>query len=68
MERSGIVPRAFLIQDYHLYPLPALLREKFPATPSLHFTHIPFPDAATLKLIPQNWRDTILHGRTRGMV
>lgn len=59
---SGITPRAFLIQDYHLYPLPALLRENFPDVPSLHFTHIPFPDSATLKLIPQSWRDSILHG------
>jgi trehalose-6-phosphate synthase len=59
---SGIKPRAFLIQDYHFYPLPALLRKVFPDTPSLHFTHIPFPDAATLKLIPQQWRETILRG------
>src|SRR5262245_21911063 len=35
---------AFLIQDYHLYPLAKLLRERFPDTPSLHFIHIPFPD------------------------
>jgi trehalose 6-phosphate synthase len=62
IKESGITPRAFLIQDYHLYPLPALLREIFPDVPSLHFTHIPFPDAATLKLIPQSWRDSILHG------
>lgn len=54
--------RAFLIQDYHLYPLPALLRERFPDTPSLHFVHIPFPDPALLKLIPKHWRDSILRG------
>ena len=59
---SGIKPRAFLIQDYHFYPLPALLRKVFPDAPILHFTHIPFPDAATLKLIPQQWRETILYG------
>jgi trehalose 6-phosphate synthase len=59
---SGIKPKAFLIQDYHFYPLPALLRKTFPESPSLHFTHIPFPDAATLKLIPQLWRDTLLKG------
>jgi len=59
---SGIKPRAFLIQDYHFYPLPGLLRQVFPDIPSLHFTHIPFPDAATLKLIPQSWREAILHG------
>jgi trehalose 6-phosphate synthase len=62
IRESGIKPRAFLIQDYHLYPLPELLRETFPDVPSLHFTHIPFPDSATLKLIPKTWRDTILHG------
>ena len=62
IQKSEIKPRAFLIQDYHLYPLPAMLREAFPSTPSLHFTHIPFPDSATLKLIPQSWRDTILYG------
>ena len=62
IQNSGIKPRAFLIQDYHLYPLPALLREIFPDVPSLHFTHIPFPDSATLKLIPKDWRDAILHG------
>jgi trehalose 6-phosphate synthase len=62
IETSGIEPRAFLLQDYHLYPLPKLLRDAFPDTPSLHFTHIPFPDSPTLKLIPQTWRNTILHG------
>jgi trehalose 6-phosphate synthase len=59
---SGIRPRAFLIQDYHFYPLPALLRQAFPNTPILHYTHIPFPGPATLKLIPRHWRDTILAG------
>src|SRR5262249_14169874 len=47
---SGIKPRAFLIQDYHFYVLPSLLREVFPNVPILHFTHIPFPDAAAFKL------------------
>jgi trehalose 6-phosphate synthase len=60
--RSGRRPRAFLIQDYHLYPLPLLLRGTFPDTPILHFTHIPFPDAAILRLIPEAWRQTILRG------
>ncbi len=59
---SNTPARAFLIQDYHLYPLPALLRERFPKTLSLHFTHIPFPDPPTLRLIPDNWRRVILGG------
>lgn len=53
---------AFLVQDYHLYPLPELLRAAFPGTPILHFTHIPFPDVPLMKLLPASWRETILRG------
>ena len=60
--RDGRRPRAFLIQDYHLYPLPGLLRGLFPDTPILHFTHIPFPDPPVMRLIPDPWRQTILRG------
>lgn len=59
---AGLAPRAFLVQDYHLYPLPALLRRHFPRTPVLHFTHIPFPGPPMLKLLPGGWRRTILTG------
>ncbi|MBM2811469.1 MAG: Trehalose-6-phosphate synthase [Chloroflexi bacterium] len=54
--------RAFLIQDYHLYPLPALLRPSFPDTPIAHFTHIPFPDPSLMRLLPGAWREAILNG------
>ena len=60
--RSVRAPRAFLIQDYHLYPLPNMLRGAFPDTPILHFTHIPFPDPPVLRLIPNRWRRIILEG------
>ncbi len=60
--RDGRQPGAFLIQDYHLYPLPALLRGNFPGARILHFTHIPFPDPPIFRLIPQRWRQTILQG------
>jgi trehalose 6-phosphate synthase len=60
--RSGRSPHALLIQDYHLYPLPGLLRGTFPDTPILHFTHIPFPDPPVLRLVPDPWRQTILRG------
>jgi trehalose 6-phosphate synthase len=60
--RSGRRPDAFLVQDYHLYPLPGLLRGMYPDTPILHFTHIPFPDPPVLRLIPDSWRQTILKG------
>ncbi len=55
-------PRAFLVQDYHLYPLPAFLRQLFPSTPILHFTHIPFPESSWLQLLPRAWREAILRG------
>ena len=55
-------PGAFLVQDYHLYPLPALLRRQTPNCPILHFTHIPFPEPSMLKLLPRSWRETILRG------
>jgi trehalose 6-phosphate synthase len=54
--------RAILTQDYHLYPLPSLLRADFPETPILHFTHIPFPEPSVMKLLPRSWRETILRG------
>ncbi|HWL87319.1 MAG TPA: trehalose-6-phosphate synthase [Polyangiaceae bacterium] len=57
-----VTPRAFLVQDYHLYPLPALLRRHFPNVPTLHFTHIPFPEPTVLRLLPRPWREAILHG------
>ncbi|HEY2595102.1 MAG TPA: trehalose-6-phosphate synthase, partial [Chloroflexota bacterium] len=60
--RSGRQPEAILVQDYHLYPLPGLLRGPYPDTPILHFTHIPFPDPPVLRLIPDPWRKTILRG------
>ena len=54
--------RVLLVQDYHLYPLPALLRSAFPGTPILHFTHIPFPEPSILRLLPATWRESILRG------
>lgn len=60
--RSTRKPDAFLVQDYHLYPLPGLLRQSFPDVPILHFTHIPFPDPPVLRLLPKEWRQTILKG------
>ncbi|MDB6156038.1 MAG: trehalose-6-phosphate synthase [Chthoniobacteraceae bacterium] len=61
--RATEIPvRAFLIQDYHLYPLAEMLRRHFPETPILHFIHIPFPEPAILKLLPKAWRETLLRG------
>lgn len=54
--------RAFLIHDYHLYPLSRMLRELYPRVPSLHFVHLPFPEPQGLRLLPRPWRQTLLEG------
>ena len=59
---TEIPVRAFFIQDYHLYPLSRLLRDRYPDVPSLHFIHLPFPDPALLKLLPNAWREALLRG------
>jgi len=61
-------PRALLVYDYHLYPLPALLRAKFPTAPILHFTHTRFPHVDLLRLLPPAWRTAILRGLLGGDV
>ena len=60
--RSRPNARAFLIQDYHLYLVPALLRRMRPGVPILHFTHIPFPEPTVWHLLPKTWPATILKG------
>ncbi len=59
---TGWRPEAFLLQDYHLYPLPAMLRARFPGTPILHFTHIPFPGPAAWGQLPRAWSGRIVRG------
>jgi trehalose 6-phosphate synthase len=59
---TGWTPDAFLLQDYHLYPLPALLRARFPGTPILHFTHIPFPGPGAWRQLPPAWSGRIIRG------
>lgn len=59
---SGWQPRAFLLQDYHLYPLPAMLRARFPSTPILHFTHIPFPGPGKWSQLPLAWCERVIRG------
>ena len=48
------------IHDYHLFLLPALLREKLPNTQIGFFLHIPFPSYEIFRLLP--WRKEILKG------
>lgn len=54
--------RSYLVHDYHLYPLPALLRRRCPGAAILHFTHIPFPDPLLLSMLPRAWCEAIVGG------
>jgi trehalose 6-phosphate synthase/phosphatase len=48
------------IQDYQLFLLPAMLRERRPEARIAFFLHIPFPPAETFRILPQ--REALLTG------
>ncbi len=52
----------YLIQDYHLSLVPAMLRELRPDARIAHFTHTPFAGATYLRILPAHMRDAILRG------
>jgi trehalose 6-phosphate synthase len=52
----------YLIQDYHLSLVPAMLRELRPDARIVHFTHTPFAGATYLRILPAHMRDAILRG------
>ncbi|MGH2520229.1 MAG: trehalose-6-phosphate synthase, partial [Chloroflexota bacterium] len=54
----------FLLQDYHLYLAPALLRRQRPEAPIAHFSHIPWPRSGTwARLAPE-----LLRGLLQGLL
>ncbi len=50
------------VHDYHLMLVPKLLRERAPNVPIGFFLHIPFPTYELFRLLPKQWRETILQG------
>ncbi len=50
------------VHDYHLMPLPKLIREKFPDMPIGFFLHIPFPSDELFRMMPRAWREEIIEG------
>jgi trehalose 6-phosphate synthase len=55
-------PPLLLIQDYHLYLLPAFVRQQIPTIAMQHFIHIPWPAADYWKVLPASMRDAIFAG------
>ncbi|GIW10287.1 MAG: hypothetical protein KatS3mg061_1344 [Dehalococcoidia bacterium] len=50
------------VHDYQLLLLPAMLRERFPRLAIGFFLHIPFPSVDVFRLLPNEWRRSILEG------
>ncbi|MEP7264067.1 MAG: bifunctional alpha,alpha-trehalose-phosphate synthase (UDP-forming)/trehalose-phosphatase [Bacteroidota bacterium] len=50
------------VHDYHLMLLPAMLRKKNAGATIGFFLHIPFPSYEIYRLLPREWRTTILEG------
>lgn len=53
---------AYLIQDYHLALVPALLRERRPEARITHFSHIPFAGPRYFSILPEPIRHELLTG------
>jgi trehalose 6-phosphate synthase len=49
-------PPVVLLQDYHLYLAPKMVRERMPDATILHFTHIPWPGPRYWGLLPEFMR------------
>jgi trehalose 6-phosphate synthase len=52
-------PPYVLLQDYHLYLAPAMIREAIPDATILHFTHIPWPGPRYWGILPEFMRRRI---------
>lgn len=53
---------AYLVQDYHLSLVPAMLRDLEPRAHIAHFSHIPFADPGYLRILPDPIRRALLEG------
>ncbi|MCL5263985.1 MAG: trehalose-6-phosphate synthase [Chloroflexi bacterium] len=49
----------FLLQDFHLYLTPRLIRQRVPECIIQHFTHIPWPEPRYWELLPPGMREDI---------
>ena len=51
-----------MVQDYHLYLVPGMVRRQAPGCTIQHFTHIPWPAPRYWRLLPPTWRTEICAG------
>ena len=63
--RNLIEPGDFVwVHDYQLFLLPSMIRKSFPGADIGFFLHIPFPSFELFRLLPHQWRESILAGMT----
>jgi trehalose 6-phosphate synthase len=62
-EECGSAPEPLvMLQDYHLYLCPAMLRARGCTAPLTHFTHVPWPGPEYFRVLPSYMRTPILEG------
>ncbi|MGH3579006.1 MAG: trehalose-6-phosphate synthase, partial [Mycobacterium sp.] len=60
VERSD-KPAVVFVQDYQMYCVPGLIRERRPDVRIQHFVHIPWPTPQYWTVLPRHIRDAIVH-------
>jgi trehalose 6-phosphate synthase len=55
-------PPAYLVQDYHLSLVPAMLRRRRPGAHITHFSHTPFAGPNYFRILPRPIREELLAG------
>ena len=61
IEREDTVP-VVMLQDYHLYLAPLMIRERHPSVIMQQFIHIPWPDVRCWHFLPSNIAQAIYSG------
>jgi trehalose 6-phosphate synthase len=61
IEREQTVP-VVMLQDYHLYLAPAMIRQCHPTILMQHFIHIPWPDVRCWHFLPSKMAQAIYQG------
>ena len=61
IEREQTVP-VVMLQDYHLYLVPAMIRKRHPTIIMQQFIHIPWPDVRCWHFLPSNIAHAIYSG------
>jgi trehalose 6-phosphate synthase len=61
-EIDGVSRPVVMVHDYHLYTLPALIRQARPDAFLHHFVHIPWSQSDSWRVLPSSMREQLYHG------